>query len=281
MITEVNDAFCALFGRDRDQIVGHWPHEFTVSADRGRLTPFEDMRNGRCPERFQTRKRYRRGDGQIRWVDVHVRLVHDHAGHPGYFLAHVQDITGWVTAQHEAHQAETQYRDLFNRVMLSIGTALELRDPYTAGHQRRVAELSPAISDHLGLDNEIRQGLTVGVGLHDMGKVSTPAEILTKPGRLDGAEYATMVLQTPRTPRRFGLPRRPARRCEQPRSPGPRCRRRRRDHRLHPPLPPRRAAPLETALQVISDGQGTLFDSDPVDACIGVFDAGFAFTASA
>lgn len=71
----------------------------------------------------------------------------------------------------------------------TVAMAVEVRDPYTAGHQRRVAELSTAIATHLGLDEERINGVRLGAMIHDIGKIGVPGEILTKPSRLSQIEY--------------------------------------------------------------------------------------------
>ncbi len=70
-------------------------------------------------------------------------------------------------------------------VAMTIG---EMRDPYTAGHERRVAALAVAIADELGLDSIVQEGLNVAGHLHDVGKVMVPSEILSKPGKLSRIE---------------------------------------------------------------------------------------------
>jgi putative nucleotidyltransferase with HDIG domain len=69
-----------------------------------------------------------------------------------------------------------------------IVTAMEMRDPYTTGHQSRVAEIACAIGREMGWSEERLQGLRVAALVHDIGKISIPAEILTKPGKLNAAE---------------------------------------------------------------------------------------------
>jgi putative nucleotidyltransferase with HDIG domain len=71
-----------------------------------------------------------------------------------------------------------------------LASAAELRDPYTAGHQRRVAELAGAISQQLGLDANEQEGIITAATIHDIGKLSLPAEILSKPGQLSAQEMA-------------------------------------------------------------------------------------------
>lgn len=70
----------------------------------------------------------------------------------------------------------------------AVASMVEARDPYTAGHQAKVARLSVAAAQHLGWSQERIEGLRLGATIHDIGKVSLPMEILNRPGRLRDAE---------------------------------------------------------------------------------------------
>jgi PAS domain S-box-containing protein len=72
----------------------------------------------------------------------------------------------------------------------AVALTVEKRDPYTAGHQRRVAELSVAIGREMNLSPDSLEGLRLGATIHDIGKVSVPAEILNRPGKLAELEFA-------------------------------------------------------------------------------------------
>jgi len=72
----------------------------------------------------------------------------------------------------------------------ALSAAMEMRDPYTAGHQRRVTRLACDIHDRMSLSLEAREGLRVAGLLHDLGKLAVPAEILSKPTRLSSNEFA-------------------------------------------------------------------------------------------
>jgi putative nucleotidyltransferase with HDIG domain len=71
----------------------------------------------------------------------------------------------------------------------ALGTTTELRDPYTAGHQRRVAEFACALAAELGWDRSRISLLRTAALLHDLGKIIVPAEILSKPGKLNDTEF--------------------------------------------------------------------------------------------
>ena len=77
----------------------------------------------------------------------------------------------------------------FNAVR-ALAATLEKRDPYTAGHQDKVADLAVAIGRKLGWDEFRLQGLRLGAIIHDIGKIYVPAEILNRPGKLTAGEFA-------------------------------------------------------------------------------------------
>jgi putative nucleotidyltransferase with HDIG domain len=72
----------------------------------------------------------------------------------------------------------------------AIAYMSEMRDPYTAGHQRRVAKLASAVAREMGMAEEQVEGIRVSGFLHDVGKIVVPAEILSKPGRINEAELS-------------------------------------------------------------------------------------------
>jgi PAS domain S-box-containing protein/putative nucleotidyltransferase with HDIG domain len=109
-------------------------------------------------------------------------------------LSVIRDIT--ERRQNESALARTTARQLatLEAAVSALGAMAELRDPYTAGHQRRVAELSCAIAAELGWSAQRIAALRTGALLHDLGKIVVPAEILAKPGRLSEAEF-TLIRQ--------------------------------------------------------------------------------------
>ncbi|MDW7656527.1 MAG: response regulator [Bacillota bacterium] len=79
-------------------------------------------------------------------------------------------------------------QDAMQSIMLLCSSVIEVRDPYTAGHQRKVGNLSAAIANKMKLSNEFINNILMTGYLHDIGKMSIPAEILNKPGRLSNQE---------------------------------------------------------------------------------------------
>jgi response regulator RpfG family c-di-GMP phosphodiesterase len=89
------------------------------------------------------------------------------------------DIRGYVE----------QLKTSFMSTVRVATTLSEMRDPYTAGHERRVAEIAVAIGAELGFDARRQEGLRVAGHLHDIGKIVIPSEILSKPGNLSKTEF--------------------------------------------------------------------------------------------
>jgi len=88
---------------------------------------------------------------------------------------------------------EESYRRLslaLSQTVQALAAAAEVRDPYTAGHQRRVTDLALAIAARLDLPEERLQGLRVAGLMHDIGKLAVPTEVLSKPSKLTEAEFA-------------------------------------------------------------------------------------------
>ncbi len=195
--------------------------------------------------------------------------------------------------------AYRQARRSLEGTVQALSAIGERRDPYTAGHSRRVAELACAIAEELGLPKDRIEGLRVAGLLHDIGKTSVPAEILAKPSRLTELEFdmikahpqvaydilsridfpwpvAEIILQHHERLDGSGYP-----------------------HGLkgeeilfearilavadvveamssHRPYRP--AHTLEEALEEIERGKGTLYDSQVVEACLRLFSEGrFSF----
>jgi len=83
-----------------------------------------------------------------------------------------------------------QLREAMEGIIRAMSLTIESRDPYTSGHQQRVARLAAAMAREMGFSREQIQGAYLGGMIHDIGKISVPAEILSKPGRLSDIEFS-------------------------------------------------------------------------------------------
>lgn len=104
-----------------------------------------------------------------------------------------QDLERTVTERTQSLQESMQrLEDALNGIVQVIAMTVESRDPYTAGHQRRVAQLACAIAAKLDYPEDRIRGLRVAGIIHDLGKISVPAEILSKPSKLTDNEFNIM-----------------------------------------------------------------------------------------
>lgn len=101
----------------------------------------------------------------------------------------LQDISNRKVAEAQIKRYANNLQQVFMQTVGMITNLVEMRDPYTVGHEKRVAELAVAIGRELNLGDHALEGLQIGGYLHDIGKVSVPGEILAKPGRITAIEY--------------------------------------------------------------------------------------------
>lgn len=100
-----------------------------------------------------------------------------------------RDITERKEIERERLASAEKIEQTLMQTIEAIAATVEARDPYTAGHQRRVAVLARAIAQEMGLSTNKIRGLYLAATIHDLGKVSIPAEILSKPGQLNQIEF--------------------------------------------------------------------------------------------
>jgi len=105
------------------------------------------------------------------------------------FNAFIRDISKRAKAQEELKESHEQLRASLIGTIVAVSKAIGARDPYTAGHQQRVSQLSRCIAQEMGMDAERIDGLRMGASVHDIGKIYLPAEILAKPSQLTELEY--------------------------------------------------------------------------------------------
>jgi PAS domain S-box-containing protein len=130
---------------------------------------------------------HQRRDGSTLQVEVSVHpMVYE--GREAWLTMAV-DVSERELARIEREGYIRQLEQAAGRTLDVVSTMVELRDPYTAGHERRVGELAAAIAAEMGLDAAFQQGLRMCGAVHDVGKIAVPAEILSKPMRLSKAEY--------------------------------------------------------------------------------------------
>ena len=120
-------------------------------------------------------------DGKKIWFQT-TKVPLDSPDVPEVLLGVHVDITALKNSFH-------RLQELMEEIVNGLVLAVEKRDPYTAGHQRRVSLLANAIAAKMGLEKNRADGLRIAAIVHDIGKINVPAEILSKPGKLSNAEF--------------------------------------------------------------------------------------------
>lgn len=190
VLLQCNPAFARLLGHTRETLKGQPLEDHFVPGAQGReraAEVFARLRQGRTVRDVELEMT--RGDGVLIWVSLTVEPVIDPQGEVRECRASIIDISERKQAESERLQfAERTERSLLQTIE-AIALTVEKRDPYTAGHQQRVAELAVAIGLRLGLSAHRVKGLRLGAMIHDIGKVYVPTEILNRPGKLDAAQF--------------------------------------------------------------------------------------------
>jgi PAS domain S-box-containing protein/putative nucleotidyltransferase with HDIG domain len=205
-IAAVNTAFETLSGYTGEEIEGKksWI-EFVAKEDQSRLKRYYLLRlidPESAPDTYEFKFTGR--DGNVKDVVVYI------SPRPGSGQQSVTllDLAGYkkataeekpwpepekvepigVPGEGKAGQSPEQLHRTLHDVITAMSRIIEMRDPYTFGHQKRVSALAGAIAREMGLSEERLEGIEIAAKIHDIGKVYVPMEILSKPGRLSSIE---------------------------------------------------------------------------------------------
>jgi PAS domain S-box-containing protein len=200
---DTNEGFTRLTGHTAQDVAGRTSHDISIwddATDRDRLVA------GLLADGYidDLEARFRRKDGTVTCALMSARLI-DIEGER-CILSVTRDISESKAAEAELRRRERQLEGLLkererNLELLGgslsslievVGQVVEMRDPYTAGHQRRVAELGVRIMQEMGATAPQTEEVRLAALIHDVGKVSVPAEVLTKPSKLSPVEFELM-----------------------------------------------------------------------------------------
>jgi len=177
-------------------VTGYTPEEHYADPQLGlKLVHPEDrsilaaMMRGEAPPGEPLALRWVRKDGRVVWTEQRNVPVFDAEGKMVALEGIARDITSRRESQEALRESFSRLKRTLEQSIRVLASTVELRDPYTAGHQRRVAELSCAIGERMGLDADQIDGLRMAAAVHDVGKIQVPAELLTKPTELTALEY--------------------------------------------------------------------------------------------
>jgi PAS domain S-box-containing protein len=195
ILTYVSPAVTAFGGYDVQEVIGQ--HIEKYFAD-----PFQFEQTlpiiARAIEKQQPQSvefLYQPKDRTPFWVEV--------VGNPIFVNNQITEIYCIMRDISERKRAEERLKETLENLRKALGTTLqvmisvvETRDPYTAGHQIRVADLARTIATEMGLSKEKIENIRIASSIHDIGKLFIPAEILSKPAKLSEMEFALIKEHT-------------------------------------------------------------------------------------
>ncbi|HDQ04618.1 MAG TPA: PAS domain S-box protein, partial [Deltaproteobacteria bacterium] len=128
-------------------------------------------------------------NGEIKYFESQAGLLLDKNKKPVGFRGIARDITDSKKAQDERDALLSRLRKALGAIIQAMSAAVETRDPYTSGHQRRVSDLARSIAAQMNLPSDQIDGIRMAASIHDLGKISIPAEILSMPRKLSKLEF--------------------------------------------------------------------------------------------
>ncbi len=183
----VNRRFAKMHGYSPKELLGKHHVLLVHPQDRDACKAIlsRQSKGKKAPKEYEIRRITK--DGEILWCKVMVARIR-YRGKPAV-MGNVIDITHLKEMEIDLRHSLEKWQRTLEETVYAFATAVEQRDPYTAGHQKRVAELAYAISKEMNIPKEDAKGIYMAGLVHDIGKISVPAEILSKPGRLTEAEF--------------------------------------------------------------------------------------------
>ena len=185
----VNPALARMTGYDSQQdmiesVTDVWAQIFVNPQDRARVKGVIEEQSVVTGFEMQRHRR----DGTIFWAEMNAHAVRDGTGRTLYYEGTVEDITVRKRAEEELKETTVKLRKTLEGTIQAISSTVELRDRYTSGHQRRVSSIASRMAEEMGMSNDMVDCIRMGSALHDIGKISVPVEILSKPTRLTEPE---------------------------------------------------------------------------------------------
>ena len=134
-------------------------------------------------------KEYFKKDRTLLSIAIIAWLLKDKQGKPLGLWGIIRDITERKQAEQKLLQSHNKLLKTMEDTIYTIGKITETRDPYTAGHQKNVSQIATFIAQEMKLPKDKIEGIRIASLVHDVGKISVPAEILNKPIKLSDIEF--------------------------------------------------------------------------------------------
>lgn len=188
-IFAINSTLAKMFNLDPEDTIGKKCYEvLTGSACKTERCCLVRILNGEKRIEFETEKNQIAGSKLPCIISANPFFGPD--GELVGIVEDLKDISILKEAEAKLQQSFKRLHKALEGTIHAMSLAVEMRDPHTAGHQKRVTDLAVAIARNLDLSEDKIDGLRMAALIHDIGKISIPAEILAKPGRITEKEFA-------------------------------------------------------------------------------------------
>jgi PAS domain S-box-containing protein len=188
--TFFNSSHCRILGYPKEEMMGMNNRAYMDSENAKKVfRAFNEVYESGIPTKGFEWETIRK-DGTRTSIEVSVSLIARPGEKPTGFRGIARDITKRKKAEVELQRTLNSLRKAISATVQVMVSAIETRDPYTAGHQLRSADLARTIATEMGLSHEEIEGIRIAGSIHDIGKLSVPAEILSKPTKLSGIEFS-------------------------------------------------------------------------------------------
>ena len=185
LIIDVNMGFEEITGWKRSHAIGRTTYDINLWNDTAdRDFTINELTSGR--DILHNEFKFRRSDGTVRAGIYSARSININNEECLIFI--LQDITERRRVYEELNRTLDILRKGISTTIQVMISAIEMRDPYTAGHQKKSADVARAIATEMGFASERIDGIRMAGTIHDIGKLSIPAEILSKPTKLTDLE---------------------------------------------------------------------------------------------
>ncbi|MDO9230350.1 MAG: HD domain-containing protein [Syntrophales bacterium] len=190
LLTYVNPVWEKILGHNREEVVGKYFTDFVQEQDSQSL--IQIFRKLRVHKETQ--------------MDILLTLMSRSGAEHNFSFncapsiaedGHVDSLVGILKDVTDLRRSEVELKKSYEKLEMALSSTIsvislisESRDPYTAGHQRKVAELASAIAREMGLPEDRVKMIHMAGLIHDIGKINVPAEILSRPGKLTTGEFA-------------------------------------------------------------------------------------------
>jgi PAS domain S-box-containing protein len=178
-----------LLGYHNDEIIQKSPFELMTPEDAKRYQELISAIANKRKSFHLLENANLHKDGRVVFMESSGTPMIDSGGNLKGYRGINRDITERKEAEQERRIAAEKLEKTLLQTIEAIAATLEARDPYTAGHQRHVAALAQAIATEMGMSGTNISGLYLAGLIHDLGKISVPAEILNRPGELNQIEF--------------------------------------------------------------------------------------------